>query len=160
MTTYPSSHIPPSWEVREKDFKRGRLIYNGGYGLINIKKSKAPKENYVYIGRPSKWGNPFVIGRHGTRSQIIKKYEEWLLDNKKLMSALGELRGKVLGCYCLPQECHGMMLLRIANSLCVECGYPLKSREKTICRPCQQMREDLRNDLCVCGLKLCPVCHE
>jgi len=32
----------------------------------------------VYIGRPSKWGNPFVIGRDGTRPQVIERYERWL----------------------------------------------------------------------------------
>jgi len=27
----------------------------------------------VYIGRPSKWGNPFVIGRDGSRADVIAK---------------------------------------------------------------------------------------
>ena len=31
----------------------------------------------VYIGRPSKWGNPFVIGKDGTREQVIRKYRNW-----------------------------------------------------------------------------------
>jgi hypothetical protein len=32
----------------------------------------------VYIGRPGKWGNPFVIGKDGTRAEVIAKYEAWL----------------------------------------------------------------------------------
>lgn len=37
------------------------------------------KEPYdVYIGRPSKWGNPFVIGKDGTREEVIAKYAEWI----------------------------------------------------------------------------------
>jgi len=32
----------------------------------------------VYIGRPSKWGNPFVIGRDGSRADVIAKYRTWI----------------------------------------------------------------------------------
>jgi hypothetical protein len=35
---------------------------------------KAPARGRVYIGRPSKWGNPFVIGRDGSREEVIEKY--------------------------------------------------------------------------------------
>lgn len=33
----------------------------------------------VYIGHPSKWGNPFVIGRDGTRADVIGKYRAWIV---------------------------------------------------------------------------------
>jgi hypothetical protein len=69
------------------------------------------KEKYdVYIGRPSKWGNPFKIGRDGTRDQVIAKYEQYLQNNKKLLSDLPELKGKVLACHCAPLACHGDVL--------------------------------------------------
>ena len=77
----------------------------------------APPAGYdVYIGRPSKWGNPFVIGRDGTRADVIRKYEEYILSKPDLLADLHELRGKVLGCYCAPLPCHGDVLLRLANS--------------------------------------------
>lgn len=69
----------------------------------------------VYIGRPSKWDNPFKIGRDGTREQVIEKYRAWLLQQPELMAALPELRGKVLGCWCHPQACHGDVLVELAN---------------------------------------------
>lgn len=69
----------------------------------------------VYIGRPSKWGNPFVIGRDGTRTQVIAKYRAWLLEQPVLMNSLHELRGKTLGCWCAPQPCHGDVLAELAN---------------------------------------------
>lgn len=69
----------------------------------------------VYIGRPSKWGNPFVIGRDGTRAEVIEKYEAWLLDQPDLLAALPELRGKRLGCFCAPLPCHGDVLARLAE---------------------------------------------
>jgi hypothetical protein len=71
----------------------------------------------VYIGRPSKWGNPFVIGRDGTRQQVIDKYRAWILARPDLIAAAqSELRGKVLGCWCAPNPCHGAVLAEIANS--------------------------------------------
>jgi len=70
----------------------------------------------VYIGRPSKWGNPYVIGRDGTREQVIAKYRAWVLCRPELVAALGELRGKVLGCWCPPQPCHGDVLVDLIHS--------------------------------------------
>jgi len=78
----------------------------------------------VFIGRPSKWGNPFEIGKHGTRAWVIRRYEEWIKTQPELMAALPELRGKVLGCWCAPKPCHGDVLARLAN---VE-GFPLRSK--------------------------------
>lgn len=74
----------------------------------------------IYIGRPSKWGNPFEIGKDGTRKEVIEKYEKWLRSNQKLMNDLHELRGKVLGCWCKPHACHGDVLVRLANSTLME----------------------------------------
>jgi len=68
----------------------------------------------VYIGRGSKWGNPFRIGVHGTRAEVIRKYEERLRRTPLLMSALKELHGQRLGCFCKPQSCHGDVLRRVA----------------------------------------------
>lgn len=74
------------------------------------------KDRYdVYIGRPSKWGNPFEIGVDGTRSEVIAKYEKWILTSD-LMNDLHELEGKVLGCWCYPKACHGDVLLKLANT--------------------------------------------
>jgi len=69
----------------------------------------------VYIGRPSKWGNPFNIGRDGTREEVIQKYESYLLMDNKLMNDLHELKGKDLVCWCSPLPCHGDILLKLAN---------------------------------------------
>jgi hypothetical protein len=68
----------------------------------------------VYIGRPSKWGNPFALKNH-TRNQAIDLYADWVVQQPHLMAALPELRGKVLGCWCWPKECHGDVLTRLAN---------------------------------------------
>lgn len=67
----------------------------------------------VYIGRPGKWGNPFIIGKDGTREQVIAKYEEWIKKQPQLLASLDELRGKRLGCFCKPLACHGDVLARL-----------------------------------------------
>jgi hypothetical protein len=69
----------------------------------------------VYIGRPSKWGNPFVIGRDGTRAEVVAQYRRWLLTQADLLAALPELKGRTLGCWCAPHACHGDVLAELAN---------------------------------------------
>jgi hypothetical protein len=40
---------------------------------------KRPMSDRVYVGRPGKWGNPFVIGRDGSRDEVIAKYRAWIV---------------------------------------------------------------------------------
>lgn len=79
--------------------------------VVNLNKSSYD----VYIGRGSKWGNPFIIGIDGSRSEVIEKYREWLLNQPELMADIGELKGKTMGCYCHPKACHGTILAELAN---------------------------------------------
>lgn len=70
----------------------------------------------VYIGRPSKWGNPFVIGKDGTREEVIAKFEQYLFDSPELLAAVQEeLKGRDVMCFCAPHACHGDVLVRVAN---------------------------------------------
>ena len=75
------------------------------------------RENYdVYIGRPSKWGNPYSIGKDGIREEVIQKYRDYLERSPRLLEdCRQELRGKVLGCWCAPKACHGDILAELAN---------------------------------------------
>lgn len=84
------------------------------------------KEKYdVYIGRAvprsglkaSIWGNPFKIGEHGTREEVMTKFRAWLLENPQLLERLPELKGKILGCWCAPESCHGDILSELADRL-------------------------------------------
>ncbi len=85
--------------------------------VVNARTVKDPHPNvdYVYVGRPSKWGNPFRIGRDGDRAAVIAKYREWILRQPALIDALSELRGMRLGCYCYPLDCHGDVLAELAE---------------------------------------------
>lgn len=83
-------------------------------------KKMFPGENeneLVFVGRPSKWGNPFAIGQHGNRNQVIAKYRKYLEGRQDLQEAAKvELRGKDLLCFCHPLPCHAGILLEVANS--------------------------------------------
>jgi hypothetical protein len=65
------------------------------------------------IDRSTIWGNPFFIGKHGTRSEVIEKYRQWLLTQPELYARIHELRGKTLGCWCKPAACHGDVLIEL-----------------------------------------------
>jgi hypothetical protein len=70
----------------------------------------------VFIGRPGRWGNPFILGRDGDRQEVIEKYRAWLRTQPQLVErARRELAGRVLGCYCAPLTCHGDILAAIAD---------------------------------------------
>lgn len=75
-------------------------------------------QNYdVYIGRGSKWGNPYKIGKDGTRFEVVEKYREYVLNNPDLLNSLHELKGKTLGCYCAPKLCHGHILVELIDEM-------------------------------------------
>lgn len=91
------------------------------------KNAGAVPADAVYIGRGSKWGNPFthrrdVAEKHngkvmlvGSREEAVERYAKYLDSNTELKSALSELHGKDLACFCSPDRCHGDVLIVRAN---------------------------------------------
>jgi hypothetical protein len=80
--------------------------------VVNLKRE--PYE--IYIGRGSKWGNPFIMknSSESERNRVCDEYENWFWTTE-LPSQISEIRGKVLGCYCKPKRCHGDFLVKIAD---------------------------------------------
>ena len=79
------------------------------------KRHHIPTSNDIYIGRGSKWGNPFHIGKDGTRQDVIDLYEEYIIDKfnddkEYWLEELLKLEEKTLVCYCKPLACHGDVL--------------------------------------------------
>lgn len=76
----------------------------------------------VYVGRPTKWGNPFKIGTddngvYWDRESVINLYREWIKQQPDLITAAKkELKGKDLVCWCTPLPCHAEVLMEIANT--------------------------------------------
>lgn len=85
------------------------------------------KEDYdIYIGRPSKWGNPFTHKQDGktlakyivkSRKEAIKAYKKWITtgEGRYLLNDLPELKDKTLGCWCKPLPCHGDVLVELVQ---------------------------------------------
>ena len=84
--------------------------------VLNQKKDKIP-EDAVYIGRPSIFGNPYIVGIDGSRTEVIEKYRRYLaLNNSLREEVIKQLKGKDLVCWCSPKPCHGDVLIEIANN--------------------------------------------
>jgi len=84
--------------------------------VLNKRTDKIP-DDAVYVGRPSKWGNPFKIGEDGTRGDVIIKYHSRILNILMFQDTryLEDLKGKDLVCWCSPLPCHADVLLELAN---------------------------------------------
>jgi hypothetical protein len=100
-------------------------------------------EGAVYVGRPTKWGNPFPVKEHG--EVAVEMFDQWLgygisagadclvpypepgqlkalADRRdRILGDIGDLRGKDLVCWCHWMDpCHADVLLEIANGTAVE----------------------------------------
>jgi hypothetical protein len=81
------------------------------------KRQKGIPEDAVYVGRPSRWGNPFSIGPTCTRADAVRKYKAYTAEIPGFLTEIrSNLRGKDLVCWCAPKACHADILLEIANS--------------------------------------------
>ena len=90
-------------------------------------------EGAVNVARPGKWGNPFVVGKDGTRLQCVAMFlqlargfidvggrvpvDEQLTLYRRIRRSIGELEGKDVACWCAldGEPCHGDVLLHLAN---------------------------------------------
>jgi Domain of unknown function (DUF4326) len=86
----------------------------------NLTGGKLP-QGARYIGRPSRWGNPFKLGRDGDRDEIMARYAVWLDDRLKDESFCKELaelsKATALVCWCKPEACHGDQLVAAMKRL-------------------------------------------
>jgi hypothetical protein len=84
-------------------------------------------EGAVYVGRPTKWGNPFVVGEWDEVSkqrleagQCVRLFRTYITQTawpELVEHAIQELRGRDLACWCpLDQPCHADVLLELANA--------------------------------------------
>lgn len=91
--------------------------------VLNKRHDFIPADS-VYVGRPSKWGNPFshlsdTLAKFqvDTRAEAISSYRKWLMSQPELVAlAKVELRGRDLVCWCSPDDCHAEILLEVANA--------------------------------------------
>lgn len=85
------------------------------------KRKRAPRppdgEPWVYVGRPSPWGNPYPLSFQSRGGNVlsIEHFREYLRRSPQLVERIrAELAGKHLVCWCAPHPCHADVLLRVA----------------------------------------------
>ena len=111
----------PSEEQRRAECEQGRAVVanmrspakGGDAALIAWAKLTG---RFTRIDRKSDWGNPFEIPRDGDRAKVCALHATDLSNRPELLARLPELRGKVLGCWCHPEQCHGDTLAELANT--------------------------------------------
>ena len=82
--------------------------------VVNCKKEKYTH----YIGRPSVFGNPFQIGKHGDRTKCIRMYKTWVGLQYPILAAINKLPADaILGCWCSPEPCHGDVIVDIWGNM-------------------------------------------
>lgn len=88
--------------------------------LVNRHKSKDFDE---YIGRGTKWGNPFPVdlGKGHTRQIVVEMYREYLYeclaDGRLTIQDFLDLSGKRIACSCAPLVCHGDVIIEVFNTI-------------------------------------------
>lgn len=78
----------------------------------------------IYVGRPSKFGNPYShldisIAQFKVKNidEALYKYEEYLLSNSELYNSLYELKYKKIACWCKTKKCHAYILKKYVDKL-------------------------------------------
>lgn len=86
-------------------------VYNRHHG-------DEPKDA-IYVGRPTRWGNPFKLRFPTDRQRVLKAYREWVYSDTQdafRAEVKRDLKGKDLVCWCAPKPCHAYVLMEIANA--------------------------------------------
>ena len=120
IVTRAVEQVRPDYEWTEDELKRKAIVEAGGTVVANMHQDTdralltwaRKTDRFVRIDRTSDWGNPFEMGPDGDRDTVCDSYEIFFPRKFSLHNRLDELKGKVLGCWCYPQRCHGMYLIQ------------------------------------------------
>lgn len=103
----------------ESELERKAIVEAGGTVVANMHADADQSllawarqtGRFLRIDRQSDWGNPFEMPADGDRDTVCDSYEIFFARKFSLHSRIAELEGKVLGCWCYPQRCHGDYLV-------------------------------------------------
>lgn len=97
--------------------ERREALMGGETVVANIKTDLAligwatKKGLFIQIDRTTDWGNPFNLGPDGDRDYVCDSFAIYLKRKPSLLDKLPTLEGKLLGCWCYPERCHGQELI-------------------------------------------------
>ena len=83
----------------------------------------------VYIGRPSPLGNPFEIGEHGSREEVVALFKDYFISKLAARDPEIELAFRKLKpsdsliCFCDPSACHGHVIKECFDKIWEELDY-------------------------------------
>jgi hypothetical protein len=114
-----SQPLPEEAKWSEDEMKRRRIVEAGGTVVANMHSGKdeyllrwaRSTDRFVRIDRQSVFGNPYEIPGDGERDQVCDSFELYFSRKFSLHSQTPVIKGKVLGCWCYPERCHGDHLI-------------------------------------------------
>ena len=105
-------YIRPEYDNLKIWMEDSNNVYVGRAGVVFIEKERFPKRSSIFA-------NPFKIGRHGNRDDVLEKYRKYIIEKLdhdiSLQEELLKLKGKNLGCWCAPEPCHANILLELID---------------------------------------------
>ncbi len=97
--------------------------------LLNRRRDRIPA-GAVYVGRPSRWGNPYPLRREHERLGVAERYRDHLVRRLRAGTTtrreLAGLHGETLVCWCAPRPCHGHLLQAAARWAATEPAVAIK----------------------------------
>ena len=119
IVTRAVEEVKPEYEWSQSELERKAIAEAGGTVVANMHQDSDRAllhwakitGRFARIDRNSDWGNPFEMPADGDRDTVCDSYEIFFPRKFSLHNRLDELRGKVLGCWCYPQRCHGDYLV-------------------------------------------------
>ena len=123
IVTRAVEQVRPEYEWSESELDRRAIVEKGGTVVANMHQETdralihwaKTTGRFARIDRNSDWGNPFEMPADGDRDTVCDSYEIFFPRKFSLHNRLDELKGKVLGCWCYPQRCHGDYLASKIN---------------------------------------------
>jgi|GEM_PF-1064392 len=110
--------VPQSADDWTESEKERRAAVERGETVVANKKADrqlirwaSEKGHFLPIDRGTQWGNPFVVGEDGDRDTVCDSFEVYFNLKPSLQVKIPSLAGKVLGCWCFPERCHGNHLV-------------------------------------------------
>jgi hypothetical protein len=107
--------VKPEYEWTEDELDRRATVEAGGTVVANMHQETdralltwaRKTDRFVRIDRNSELGNPFELGPDGDRDTVCDSFEIYFGRKYSLHDRVLGLKGKVLGCWCYPERCHG-----------------------------------------------------
>lgn len=103
-----SSIRPLGYNNLEEWMKDPNHVYIGRSGVVFVNGHRFPPEDSIFA-------NPFRIEgeTHECRKASVERFRTYARKNPLLLEELESLRGKTLGCWCKPDDCHGDVLVEL-----------------------------------------------